>query len=86
MDDLSESTVLAQLRVAFADASLDLKQVLAPELALEQIDGLDSVSRVRLMLSIEEIFGIEISPKENSGLRTVGNLVALIRAKRGIKQ
>lgn len=86
MDDLSESTVLVQLRVAFADASLDLKQVLAPELALEQIDGLDSVSRVRLMLSIEEVFGIEITPKENSGLRTIADLVALILVKRGIMQ
>ena len=83
MDELTEAAVLRRLPDAFADASLDLKQVLAPELALEQIDGLDSVSRVRLMMSLEEIFGIEISPKENSGLRTVGDLVGLVVAKRG---
>ncbi len=83
MDELNEAAVLQQLHAAFVDASLDLKQVLMPELALEQIDGLNSVSRVRLMLSIEELFGIEISPKENSGLRTVADLVDLIRAKRG---
>jgi acyl carrier protein len=74
---------LDQLPAAFADASLDLKQALAPELPLEQIDGLDSVSRVRLMMSLEDLFAIEISPKENSGFRTVGDLVALVLAKRG---
>ena len=83
MDALNEGTVLSQLGTAFADASLDLKQHLEPGLKLEQIDGLDSVSRVRLMLSVEELFGIEISPKENSGLRTIGDLVALVLAKRG---
>jgi acyl carrier protein len=83
MDDLTEAAVLDQLPAAFADASLDLKQALAPQLALEQIDGLDSVSRVRLMMSLEELFSIEISPKENSGLRTVGDLVGLVLAKRG---
>ncbi len=83
MDDLTEAAVLQRLPDAFADASLDLKQVLAPELALEHIDGLDSVSRVRLMMSLEELFGIEISPKENSGLRTVGDLVGLVVAKGG---
>lgn len=83
MDELNEAAVLEQLHAAFVDASLDLKRVLVPELALEQIDGLDSVSRVRLILSIEELFGIEISPKENSALRTVADLIGLILAKRG---
>jgi acyl carrier protein len=82
MSSLTESTVLDQLGEAFDSASLDLKSRLDREMCLEEIDGIDSVSRVRLMLSVEEVFGIEISPKENSGLQTIGDLVDLVLAKR----
>jgi acyl carrier protein len=83
MDDLTEPVVLERLHQAFADASLDPKPKLEPGLALEQIDGLDSVSRVRLMLSVEDVFGIEITPKENSALLTIGDLVDLVLSKCG---
>jgi len=81
MADLTEPVVLERLERAFADASLDPKAKLEPGLALEQIDGLDSVSRVRLMLSVEDVFGIEVTPKENSALQTIGDLVELVLAK-----
>jgi acyl carrier protein len=83
MENLTESIVLHRLESAFADAFLDLQCSLNRRLFLEEIDGLDSVSRLRLMLSVEDIFGFEISPKENSKLQTIGEVVDLILVKMG---
>ena len=81
MTNQTESVVLQQVERAFAEASIYLTTKLEAELSFADIDGLDSVSRVRLMLSVEDVFGIEISPKENSGLRTIRDLVDLVVAK-----
>ena len=83
MSSLTESAVLERLGAAFDGAALDRPPGLGRQLVLEEIDGLDSVSRVRLMMSVEDAFGIEITPKENSGMETIGDLVDLVLAKSG---
>jgi hypothetical protein len=80
---MTEPAVLERLGAAFESAMLDRPPGLGRATALEEIDGLDSVSRMRLMMSIEDVFGIEITPKENSLLETFGDLVDLILAKAG---
>lgn len=79
---MAESETITKLRRALDDAWLTVDGPLEDDLRLLDIDGLDSVSRVRLLLSIEEIFGIELTPKEHSDVATIGELVALIEAKR----
>jgi acyl carrier protein len=83
MSSLTESAVLERIGSAFDRAALDRPPGLARQLVLEEIDGLDSVSRVRLMMSVEDTFGIEILPRENSGMETIGDLVHLVLAKSG---
>jgi acyl carrier protein len=80
---LSSAETLDRLLRAFVDASitLDSNLVFEPDLAFDEIDGLDSVSRVRLTMAIEDAFSIEISPRENSKLKTIGDLVNLIESK-----
>jgi acyl carrier protein len=78
-----EETLRQRLRQAFTDASLPLPPdfALADDVGFDEIDGLDSVSRMRLVLTIEHAFSIRISPRENTKLTTIGQLVALIKEK-----
>jgi acyl carrier protein len=78
---VSELEIRESLRRAFADAWIGLETDLDHDLALDDIEGLDSVSRVRLMLTVEEAFGIEMSPAEHGRLKSIGDLVDLIRSK-----
>lgn len=78
---MTEPEILDRLHQAFADAWIGPDVDLQRDLALEDIEGLDFVSRVRLMLSIEDAFGIEMSPAEHGRLKTIGDLADLVCAK-----
>lgn len=73
-----------RLEQAFSAASLPLDPGdLADDVRLNELDGLDSVSRVRLTLAIEQTFSIMISARENAKTVTIGDLIALIGRKTG---
>jgi acyl carrier protein len=54
---------------------------LTPELSAKDVDGWDSLTHVRLMLTVEKAFKIKFSTSEVGKLQNVGELVALIEAK-----
>ena len=56
--------------------------ILRPEIKFKEIDGLDSIALVRLILSVEEAFAIEIAPREATRLIAIGDLADLIERKR----
>lgn len=78
---LSDEAIMQRLGEAFAAAALPVEQPLDPELELEEIEGIDSISRVRLMMRIEESFAITIPPREGGRIKTVGELRDLIVTK-----
>jgi acyl carrier protein len=78
---MNEAQILKRLAQVFDEASFTLDRGLDRDVVLEEIDGLDSVSRLRFMLSVEQAFTIEVSPLENSKLKTVGELVDIIQAR-----
>jgi acyl carrier protein len=78
---MNEPEIVDSLQRAFAEAFVALDVPLGRALAFDEIDGLDSISRVRLMLSVEDVFTVEISPRENGKLRTIGDLIDLIQVK-----
>jgi len=80
---MSSDAIRDHVRRAFIEAflPLDPEFMLSDELLFEDIDGLDSVSRMRLIMSIEHVFSVEISPRENSRLKTIGDLIALLQQK-----
>ena len=78
---MNEAYILERLVSVFHEASFALDFALDRDVALEEIDGFDSVTRLRFMLSVEQAFTIEVSPRENSKLKTVGDLVDLIQIK-----
>ena len=78
---MSRDEILSKLPSALDEAWLSVDGPLVDELQLRDIEGLESVSRVRLLLAIEELFGIEMTPKEHSDVSTIGQLVTLIETK-----
>jgi len=55
--------------------------VVTPELTANDVENWDSLSHVRLMVSIEEHFKIRFSSSEITSFKTVGDLVTAIEAK-----
>ena len=80
---MSDEDISSGLATAFQKASIVGEVAMDPEVRLDHIEGLDSVSRVRLMMCVEEQFAIRITPRENSKARTIGDLMTLVRSKRG---
>jgi acyl carrier protein len=55
--------------------------VAQPHLSADSVDGWDSLSHVRFLLTIEKAFKIKFSAAEIGSLKNVGELVALIEKK-----
>jgi acyl carrier protein len=55
--------------------------VVRPELAADDVDEWDSLSHIRLILTIENTFALRFSASEIGKLKNVGGLVDLIRSK-----
>ncbi|HXM65048.1 MAG TPA: acyl carrier protein [Terriglobales bacterium] len=52
-----------------------------PELSAKNVDGWDSLTHIRLILTIEKAFKIKFSTSEIGKLQNVGDLVALIKLR-----
>jgi acyl carrier protein len=63
----------------FDDESIDLR----PELTAKDVDGWDSLTHIRLLLTVEKAFSVKFSAAEIGNLKNVAELVELIKAKRG---
>ena len=52
-----------------------------PELSAKDVDGWDSLTHIRLILTVEKAFRIKVSTSEIGKLQNVGDLVSLIKAR-----
>ena len=52
-----------------------------PRRRLSKVLGATSLDMVEVIMSLEDEFRIEISDRDSEGLRTVGDVLALIRTK-----
>ena len=52
-----------------------------PELTADDVEEWDSLSHIRLILTVEKAFAIKFSAAEVGKLKNVGELAALIQAK-----
>jgi len=55
--------------------------VLTRETTADQVDGWDSLAHVRIVIAIEQAFGIRFDTAEVAGLTNVGDLFTLIEYK-----
>ncbi len=73
--------IYARLSSVFHDVFDDDSLVVSPELTAADVPDWDSLSHIRLMLTVQKTFDIKISAAQAANLQNVGELAALIRAK-----
>jgi acyl carrier protein len=61
----------------FDDDSLQV----TPELTAKDVDGWDSLSHIRMILTVEKAFKMKFSTTEVGRLKKVGDMVQLIQAR-----
>jgi len=77
---MDEPQIYARLAPVFQDV-FDDSVTLTPEMSAKDVDGWDSITHIRLMLTVEKAFKIKFSAPEIGKLENVGDLVALIKAR-----
>jgi acyl carrier protein len=78
---VDEVQVYDRLTQIFLDTFDDDSISVTPELSAKDVDGWDSITHIRLMLTVEKAFKIKFSTSEISDLKDVGDLVTLIKAR-----
>ena len=76
-----EKQIYSQLAEIFQDVFDEDSIAVTPETTAKDIDGWDSITNIRLMLTIEKAFKIKFSAPEIGKLENVGDLVRLIKAR-----
>ena len=78
---MDETTIYSQLSEVFARVFDDDSIKVSPELSAKDVDGWDSLTHIRLILTIEKKFKIKFSTSEIGKLKNLGDLVKLIKEK-----
>jgi acyl carrier protein len=78
---MDESAIYARLTEIIADFFDDDSITATPALSAKDLEGWDSLAHVRLMLTVERAFKVKFSTLEIGKMETVGDLVALIKAR-----
>ncbi len=78
---MERTQIYARLGKIFEDVFDDNSIAITPELSAKEVDGWDSLTHIRLILTVERSFKIRFSPAEVGKLENVGQLVALIESR-----
>ena len=78
---MDKSKIYARIAEIFEDVFGDDSISVTPELSAKDVDGWDSLTHVRLVLTIEKVFKIKFASTEIGKLENVGQLVALIEER-----
>ena len=78
---MDEAQIYARLAEIVAEVFDQDVVELAPGLRIEEMDGWDSLSHVRLIFTIEKSFKIKFLTSEMGNLETVADLVATIKSR-----
>jgi len=78
---MEEPQIYARLEGIFQDVFDEDSIIVTPQLSAKDVDGWDSLSHIRLILTVERAFKIKFSTSEIGKLQNVGDLVALIKAR-----
>ena len=78
---MDHAQIYARLTEIFEDVFDEEGIFVTPELSAKEVDGWDSLTHIRLMLTVERAFKVKFSTSEIGKLANVGDLVALIQAR-----
>jgi acyl carrier protein len=78
---VDEAQIYERLTRLLQDIFDDDSISVTPELSAKDVDGWDSVTHIRLMLTVERAFRTKFSTSEIGNLKNIGDLVTLIKAR-----
>ena len=78
---MDEAQIYRRLTNIFHDVFDEDSIAVTPELSAKDVDGWDSLTHIRLILTVERAFKIKFSTSEIGKLENVGGLVELIKAR-----
>jgi acyl carrier protein len=73
--------IYAKFTTIFRDVFDDDMLVADPALTAKDVPGWDSLSNIRLMLTVEKAYGIRLTAPEVGKLQNVGDLARLVQSK-----
>ncbi len=80
---MTKEEIYVSLTTLFQDIFDDDELVVESTTTAADVDGWDSLSHIRMILAVEQGFGVRFSAAQVSSLANVGELVDLIAAKTG---
>jgi acyl carrier protein len=80
---MKDEDIDAGLTDIFHDLFADETIVLTPGTTAADVHGWDSIKHISLIVAVEDRFGIKWKTSEIDGLKNVGDLQRMIRAKLG---
>ena len=78
---MDESAIYARLTEIFQNVFDDDLITVTPTLSAKDVDRWNSLTHIRLMLTIEKAFKVKFSTSEMGKMANVGDLVANIKAR-----
>jgi acyl carrier protein len=78
---MDETQIYVRLTEVFEDVFDEDSIEVTPELSAKDVDGWDSMTHIRLLLTVERAFKIKFSTSEIGKMENVGDLVKLIKAR-----
>jgi acyl carrier protein len=77
---MDEADIYAKLTTVFYDVFDDDSVNITSGLSARDVDGWDSLTHIRLIVTVEKAFKIKFSTSEIGKLENVGDLVTLIKS------
>ena len=78
---MEDVEIYQRLQGIFHDVFDNDSIVVKPELTADDVEEWDSLSHIRLVLTVEKAFGVKFSASQIGNLKNVGEFVALIKSK-----
>lgn len=78
---MDEARIYPKLTEIFRNVFDDDTLEATPALSAKDVAGWDSLRNIRLMLTVERVYGIRFSATEIGKLQNVGDLAQLVRTK-----
>jgi len=78
---MTDSDILAKITDVVRDQLDNEDILLTPTSEARQVDGWDSLAHVRIMIAVEEEFGVRFQTTEITSLKNVGGLVDLVKSR-----
>ena len=77
---MNQDEITTQLTEVFHEVFEDDSIVLSREMTADDVEDWDSLAHMRLILSVENSFGLRLPSTKVGGLKNVGELIDLIAA------